>query len=93
MKPIYTHYRNGIQYQVIDHCKLQQDGLWVDAYIYVQFPEISGVRNQKYVRTVEEFNSKFSLILEQISVKDSCSLLDVIRGGQLSTILGKYKLW
>lgn len=82
-----------MQYQVIDYCQLQQDGEWVDAYIYVQFPEIGGVRNQKYVRTVEEFNSKFSTDTEQISVKDSCSLLDIIRGEQLSTILGKYKLW
>ena len=93
MKPIYTHYKNGVQYQVIDYCQLQQNGEWVDAYIYVQFPEIKGICSQKYVRAVKEFNEKFSLTPQESELNDSCSFLDVLRAEQLSKILGKYKLW
>lgn len=93
MKRIYTHYKNGLQYQVIEHCKLQVDDVWVNAYIYVQFPKIAGVHIEKYVRPIAEFNEKF-IPVENVSVPtDSCTFLEQLRNYQFHTILGKYKLW
>lgn len=93
MKTIYVHYKNNLQYQVIDHCKLQVNSEWVDAYVYVQFPQIPGTYNQKYVRSVKEFLTKFTLVEETNSITDGCSFLEYIRSYQLQNLIGKYKLW
>lgn len=93
MKRIYTHYKNGLQYQVIEHCKLQVNSVWVDAYIYVQFPKVAGVHTEKYVRPVTEFHAKFTPVEDAPVTTDSCTFLEQLRNYQFHTILGKYKLW
>lgn len=93
MKTIYIHYNNGVQYQIIDFCKIQQNDEWVDAYIYEQYPHIAGVHNMKFVRSVTEFNAKFKANTTNVLPNDNYSLLDFVRNFQLSDILGKYKLW
>lgn len=93
MKHIYTHYKNGLQYQVIDRCKLQIDSVWVHAYIYVQFPKVAGIHNEKYVRSIKEFHEKFIPVEDESVPTDSCTFLEQLRNYQFHTILGKYKLW
>lgn len=93
MKRIYTHYKNGLQYQVIEHCKLQVNSVWVDAYIYVQFPKVAGVHTEKYVRSITEFHEKFTPVGDMPVTTDSCTFLEQLRNYQFHTILGKYKLW
>lgn len=93
MKDIYQHYNNGLHYQIIEHCKLQINGAWVDGYIYVRFPKVSGVHVEKYVRSITDFHDKFTKVEEDKILTDSCTFLEQLRNYQFSTILGKYKLW
>ena len=93
---IYKHYSNGNYYKIVDHCLLQIDDAWVDAYIYVDATKSSAVYTQKFARPVVEFHSKFSPVLneqELHSIQDGESLLDKLRQGQLASIFGKYKLF
>lgn len=53
---IFTHYKNKQQYKITDSCKIQEDGIWVDAVIY------HAISNPKllFVRKLDEFNEKFN---------------------------------
>lgn len=80
---IYKHYKNQKYYKIIDWCKIQSNSQWVDAYIYVEADKPYHVAKHKFVRTVEEFHNKFTPVLDKEElegVKDSSSLLDMIRG-------------
>lgn len=92
---IYRHYK-GNYYRIIDHCRIQLNDEWVDAYIYVDADKFRSVYAIKYVRPISEFHAKFSPVLDEQelhTIQDSESLLDKIRQGQLSDILGKFKLF
>lgn len=54
----YIHYKNKKAYKVIDFCKIQENDIWVKAIIYL--PEDS---KELFVRSLEEFQEKFSLKL------------------------------
>ena len=92
---IYRHHK-GSYYRIIDHCRIQLNDEWVDAYIYVDADKFRSVYAIKYVRPISEFHAKFSPVLDEQelhAIQDSESLLDKIRQYQLSDILGKYKLF
>ena len=93
---IYQHYNNEKYYKIIDWCKIQVNDEWVDAYIYVEADKTYHVAKKKYVRSIDEFHQKFKPVLDEetlYSIKDSSSLLEMIRGEQLSSILGKFKIF
>ena len=53
----FRHYKNGNLYQLVDTCKIQEDGEWVLAIIY------KGVgSNMLFVRSLNEFSCKFEEI-------------------------------
>ena len=92
---IYRHYKGNYN-RIIDHCRIQLNDEWVDAYIYVDADKFSSVYAIKYVRPISEFHAKFSPVLDEQelhTIQDSESLLDKIRQGQLSDIFGKFKLF
>ena len=92
----YRHNKSQNTYRIIDHCKLQINNEWVPGYIYVQAHQPPTVYAEKYVRTVTEFHMKFTPVLDEDgidNIQDGESLLDLIRNGQLASILGKYKLF
>lgn len=53
----YKHYKNGKEYIVINYCKIQEEGEWVDAIIY---SSVEG--GLLFVRKEKEFEEKFKLI-------------------------------
>lgn len=84
---IYQHYKNKQFYKIIDWCKIQSNDEWIDAYIYVEADKPYHVAKTKYVRSVEEFHQKFKPVLDETvlsEIKDSYSLLELIRGSQFS---------
>jgi hypothetical protein len=94
MQNIYQHYENHQYYKVIDWCKIQSNDEWVDAYIYVDADAHYHVAKPKYVRSVAEFHQKFQPVLEpQVlsEIKDSYSMLDLLRNSQLADIFKKFK--
>lgn len=64
---IYTHYKNNLEYIIIDFCKIQENNEWVDGIIY----KLKDSDNPAFVRTKKEFNKSFikkenpNLILKQ----------------------------
>ena len=52
----FIHYKNKKVYTPIDLCKVQLDGEWIDAVIYIQ----NSNSGMKFVRTLIEFKEKFS---------------------------------
>ena len=92
---IYRH-TNGNYNKIIDHCRIQLNDEWIDAYIYVEADKSASVYAIKYVRPITEFHAKFTVVLDEKSlsqINDSESILDKIRQGQLAAIFGKYKLF
>lgn len=53
---LYKHYKNNKLYEIIDFCKIQEEGNWVLAVIYKPYGE-----DRKFVRSVENFNKSFEL--------------------------------
>lgn len=51
----YKHYRNGRIYIMIDFCRIQENGVWVDGVIYCH--EMN--HKDLFVRSLEEFKIKF----------------------------------
>ena len=96
MQQVTYRHSNGNYYRIIDHCRIQINGEWTDAYIYVEADKFRSVYAVKYVRTIVEFHQKFTPVLDEqelLSISDGESLLDKIRQGQLSDILGRFKLF
>lgn len=66
MIKVFQHYRNKQMYMPISYnIKLQENGVWKDAVLYVALEEeyaVDGHEPMQYARTVEEFNSKFKEI-------------------------------
>ena len=61
---IYVHNTTGGKYEVIDlEAKLQIEGFWVEAVIYQKHPQKG---NQRFVRTKNSFNEKFTPIEKYI---------------------------
>ena len=92
---VYRHHK-GNYYRVIDHCRIQLNDEWVDAYIYVDADKFRSVYAIKYVRSISEFHAKFSPVLDEQelhAIQDSESILEQLRQYQLFDILGKYKLF
>lgn len=59
---MFRHYKNKETYVVVGKCKIQEDGIWVDAVIYSHsFKEDKDQFGDqaKYVRSEEEFRAKF----------------------------------
>ena len=59
---MFRHYKNKEAYVVVGKCKIQENGIWVDAIIYSQsFKEDKDQLGDqaKYVRSEEEFRTKF----------------------------------
>lgn len=93
---VYKHHRTNNYYRIIDHCRIQLNDVWTDAYIYVEADKSRSVYAVKYVRSITEFHEKFKPVLDEdelTSINDSESLLDKLRQGQLASIFGKYKLF
>lgn len=96
MQKLYQHYKNKNYYKIIDWCKVQIEGEWVDAYVYIENTPLFGAYKQKYVRPITEFHEKFVPIMDEdeyYKIADGVSLLDSIRNEQLWGLLGKYKLF
>ena len=55
-KTIYTHYRNGNQYEVVNYCRIQENDEWVTAILY---KHVDG--NILFVRSEENFEKCFKL--------------------------------
>ena len=55
-KTIYTHYKKGGNYEVLDICEYQHEGIWYEAVFYVSLDT-----GKKYVRQEQDFNDKFKL--------------------------------
>lgn len=55
-KTIYTHYKNGKDYYIIDYCSIQENDVWVTAILY---KEVGG--NIFFVRSEKEWDEKFKL--------------------------------
>lgn len=53
---LYQHYKNGLNYKIVEECLLQENGKWIDGVIYIS--EKAGLE-VKFVRSKEEFNLKF----------------------------------
>lgn len=51
---VYKHYKNKINYVVVDFCKIQENNEWVEAVLYREF-----AGTQWYVRSLKEFKDKF----------------------------------
>ena len=55
-KTIYTHYKNGKDYYIINYCSIQENDVWVTGLIYKQ---VGG--NILFVRSEENFEKSFKL--------------------------------
>lgn len=55
----YKHYKNNNLYIIEDKCKIQENGVWVEAVIYREY----GFKN-RYVRSKVEFFKKFKIVEE-----------------------------
>ena len=53
----FRHYKNGNFYQLVDTCKIQENGIWIIGIIY---REVGG--NMLFVRSLSEFSCKFEEI-------------------------------
>jgi len=96
MQKVYQHYNNKKYYKIVDWCKIQEEGKWVDAYIYKENTPSFGEYRQKFVRTITEFHQKFMPVMDEeeyMKTSDGISLLDSIRNEQLYSLLGKYKIF
>ena len=51
------HYKNGKVYKIRDMCKIQKDGIWIDAVIYSELD-----KDELYCRNLQEFNFKFKIV-------------------------------
>lgn len=84
---IFTHYKNKKQYKITDSCKIQEDGIWVDAVIYhaISNPKLLFVRTEKEFE--EKFNgnaqAKFEETIEILSKIES-SLFELESSGDIS---------
>ena len=56
----FRHYRNKKLYQLVDTCKIQENGIWIIGVIYC---EVGG--NMLFVRSLAEFNCKFEEIEDE----------------------------
>lgn len=54
---MFRHYKNGKLYKTIDTCMIQENGEWVEAYIYKAADNKSNF--PKFVRSCKEFHNKF----------------------------------
>ena len=60
---IFYHYKNLKPYVILGSCKIQEQGIWVEALLYTDFEMYKQVENkykvENFVRTFQEFKSKF----------------------------------
>lgn len=56
---IFYHYKNLKPYEVMESCKIQENGEWVEAVIYMEYNIFPLVDSGKFVRTKKEFLEKF----------------------------------
>jgi uncharacterized protein YhbP (UPF0306 family) len=93
---IYQHKTNYKYFKIIDWCKSKENDIWVNSYIYTEAVGSSSVAIYKYVLSIDSFHEKFKPIIDEevlTDVKDSSSLLEMIRGEQFQNIFGKFKLF
>ena len=60
---IFYHYKNLKPYVILGSCKIQEHGVWVEALLYTDLEMYKQAENkykvEKFVRTFQEFKSKF----------------------------------
>ena len=56
-KEIYQHYKNKNFYVIEEECKIQENGVWVEAVLYREYGHTT-----IYCRNKKEFFEKFKLV-------------------------------
>ncbi len=54
---LFFHYNNKHTYMVLDKCLIQVNDVWLEGIIYTDLTETEHIK--KFVRTEEEFKTKF----------------------------------
>ena len=64
----YIHYKNKKEYELVDTCKIQENGIWIIGVIYKQVGtngSDSDSGNMLFCRSMAEFNCKFEEIEDE----------------------------